>query len=248
MYDSYLSVPSGFLSDLDRMRGDLDSLFGWGGTSRAIRSTGGSTYPAINVGQSPEAVDVYVFAPGIDASRTEVTLDRGVLTISGERASDLPAEAPKTSVHGRERYAGKFRHSRRTMSIHQVSATYRDGVLRVKSAGARPRPSASRSVISPTPHQTQEISHEHERQQCKPGVHTIPGPAGRRGRGQQRHHAAGDLPGVQKGRPRHQGRWPLSLEGTVVWHGLRRRLPKCLALPPLVHAEQRARQCSDRPS
>ena len=54
MYDSYLSVPSGFLSDLDRMRGDLDSLFGWGGTSRAIRSTGGSTYPAINVGHDQE--------------------------------------------------------------------------------------------------------------------------------------------------------------------------------------------------
>jgi HSP20 family protein len=134
MYDSYLSVPSGFLADLDRMRGDVDSLFGWGGPSRAIRSTSGSAFPAINVAQSPQGVDVYVFAPGIDASRTEVTLDRGVLTISGERASDLPAEAPKTSVHGHERYAGKFR---RAVALpddvdpNQVSASYRDGVLRV---------------------------------------------------------------------------------------------------------------------
>lgn len=134
MYDSYLSVPSGFFADLDRMRGDLDSLFGWGGSSRAIRSTGGSTFPPINVGQSPQAVDVYVFAPGIDASRTEVTLDRGVLTIAGERPSDLPAEAPKTSVHGHERYTGKFR---RAVALpddvdpNQVSASYRDGVLHV---------------------------------------------------------------------------------------------------------------------
>ena len=52
-----------------RMRADLDSLFGWGGSSRAIRSPGGSTFPPINVGQSPQAVDVYVFAPGIDAAR-----------------------------------------------------------------------------------------------------------------------------------------------------------------------------------
>ena len=75
-----------------------------------------------------------MFAPGIDASRTEVTLDRGVLTIAGERASDLPPEAPKTSVHGRERYSGKFR---RAVALpddvdpSQVSATYRDGVLHV---------------------------------------------------------------------------------------------------------------------
>ena len=134
MYDSYLSVPSGFFSDLDRMRGDLDSVFGWGGTSREIRSPGGSAFPAINVGQSPLAVDVYAFAPGIDASRTEVTLDRGVLTISGERPSDLAAEAPKTSIHSRERYSGKFR---RAVALpddvdpNQVTASYRDGVLHV---------------------------------------------------------------------------------------------------------------------
>ncbi len=134
MYDTYLSVPSRYFSDLDRVRGEFDAMFGWGGTSRAIRSTAGSSYPPLNVGHSPQAVDVHVFAPGIDASRTEVTLDRGVLTIAGERANDLPPESPKTSVHGRERYSGKFR---RTISLpddvdpNQVSATYRDGVLHV---------------------------------------------------------------------------------------------------------------------
>lgn len=135
MYDSYLSVPSGFFADLDRMRGDLDSVFGWGGASRAIRAPGGAAFPSINVGQSPQAVDVYVFAPGIDVSRTEVTLDRGVLTVAGERASALPgADTPKTSVHGHERYSGKFR---RAVALpddvdpNQVSASYRDGVLHV---------------------------------------------------------------------------------------------------------------------
>lgn len=134
MYDTYLSVPSRFFTDLDRVRGEFDSMFGWGGTSRAIRSTTGSSYPAINVGHSPQAVDVHVFAPGIDAGRAEITLDRGVLTIAGERTSDLPPESPKTSVHGRERHSGKFR---RTISLpddidpDQVRASYRDGVLHV---------------------------------------------------------------------------------------------------------------------
>lgn len=137
MYETYLSVPNGVLSDLDRLRNEFDAMFGWGGASRAIRATAGSGYPAINVSHSPQAVDVYVYAPGIDASRTEVTLDRGVLTIAGERASDLPTEAPKISVHGRERYSGKFR---RAVALpddvdpNQVSATYREGVLHIHVA------------------------------------------------------------------------------------------------------------------
>ena len=134
MYDTYLSVPSRFFADIDRVRGEFDSMFGWGGAPRGIRSTTGSCYPAINVGHSPQAVDVQVFAPGIDAHRTEVTVDRGVLTIAGERPSDLPSDSTKTSVQGRERYSGKFR---RTINLpddvdpHQVHATYRDGVLHV---------------------------------------------------------------------------------------------------------------------
>lgn len=134
MYDTYLSVPSRFFTDIDRVRGEFDSMFGWGGASRAIRSTAGSTYPAINVGHSPQAVDIHVFAPGIDAGRAEITLDRGVLTIAGERTSDLPPESPKTSMHARERQSGKFR---RTINLpddidpNQVQATYRDGVLHV---------------------------------------------------------------------------------------------------------------------
>lgn len=134
MHDTYLSVPSRFFADLDRVRGEFDSMFGWGGTSRAIRSTSGGSYPAINVGHSPQAVDVHVFAPGIDAQRTEITLDRGVLTIAGERPTDLPPESAKTSVHARERHSGKFR---RTINLpddvdpNQVQASYRDGVLHV---------------------------------------------------------------------------------------------------------------------
>ena len=135
MHDTYLRVPSRFLLDLDRVRCVFDSMFGAGGQLRATQSkTVRSDYPAINVRHSPQAVDVHVFAPGIDASRAEVTIDQGVLTIAGERASDLPPDPAKISVHGRERYSGKFR---RAVSLpddidpNQVRATYRDGVLHV---------------------------------------------------------------------------------------------------------------------
>jgi HSP20 family protein len=60
-----------------------------------------------------------------------VNIDRGVLTIEGERASALPGDE-KSAVHINERFAGRFR---RVVSLpddadaNAVSAEYRDGVL-----------------------------------------------------------------------------------------------------------------------
>jgi HSP20 family protein len=83
-------------------------------------------------------VEVYAFAPGLDASKVEVTLDRGVLRISGERASVMPnAERGKVNVYARERSAGKFT---RAIALPDdvdpahVNASYKDGVLQISIA------------------------------------------------------------------------------------------------------------------
>jgi HSP20 family protein len=82
-------------------------------------------------------VEIYAFAPGLDASKVEVTLDRGVLRISGERASGIPDNDAKVHVYTRERGTGSFT---RAISLPddvdpgQVNASYRDGVLRVSVA------------------------------------------------------------------------------------------------------------------
>jgi len=139
MYESLLNFPGGLFADYDRVRRDMDALFGLGGPSQAIRSVAGSAYPHLNVGHTAHGVNIFAFAPGIDAAKTEVTLDRGVLTIAGERASDLPSGDKTTTVYGQERFAGRFR---RAISLpddvdpSQVSASYRDGVLHI-SVGRR---------------------------------------------------------------------------------------------------------------
>jgi HSP20 family molecular chaperone IbpA len=89
---------------------------------------------------------VVAFAPGLDPASIAVDLDRGVLSLSGERAPVLPARSDeKTALHLNERFAGRFR---RVVSLPDdidpqgVTATYREGVLRItvpRRAAPQPR-------------------------------------------------------------------------------------------------------------
>ena len=141
MYASLLNTPGALFGDFERLRRELDDVFESAGMPASIRSVAPGTFPAINVGNTPEALEVYAFAPGIDPAKLEVTVDRGVLTIAGERPSDLPtADAKadtKLNVFSRERTSGTFR---RAISLpddadpSQITANYRDGVLHVSVA------------------------------------------------------------------------------------------------------------------
>lgn len=138
MYESLWSFPGGVLGEFDRLRRELDDVFGAGsGQPSSIRSAAPGSFPAINVGLTPTSVEVYAFAPGLDPARIDVVIDRGVLSLSGERAVSKPDAEGKTSVHKQERSAGSFK---RAISLPddvdagRVNATYRDGVLNVSIA------------------------------------------------------------------------------------------------------------------
>lgn len=124
--------PRDLFAELDRLQRDMSGVFDY---SPSIRGLGRGGYPALNVGSTPTGVEVFAFAPGIDPASIEVNLDRGVLTIAGERKAATPTESDaKTTLHLNERYAGRFR---RVVSMPDdidpasVSAEFRDGVLRV---------------------------------------------------------------------------------------------------------------------
>jgi HSP20 family protein len=139
MYESILNHPSSLFGQFERLRRELDDVFGVSGLPSSIRSVAPGTLPAINVGRTPDSVEIYAFAPGLDASKVDVTLDRGVLRISGERAAGIPSGDAKVQVYARERGAGSFT---RAIALPddvdpgRVNANYRDGVLRV-SVGRR---------------------------------------------------------------------------------------------------------------
>lgn len=140
--------PRDVLSELERMQREMQEVFE---TGPSIRGVGRGGFPAINVGGTPQSVELYAFAPGLDPASIEVHLERGVLTIAGERASDLPAQQNgKSTVHINERFAGRFR---RVVSLPEddvnpsgVSADYRDGVLHV-SVKRREAPQPRRIAI-----------------------------------------------------------------------------------------------------
>jgi len=137
MYVSMLSDPNSLFGQFERLSRELDDAFGVAGLPSSIRSVARGTLPAINVGRTPSSVEVYAFAPGLEASKIDVTLDRGVLRIAGERKSDIPGDNPEVQVYTRERGAGGFT---RAISLPdevdptKVTASYRDGVLQISVA------------------------------------------------------------------------------------------------------------------
>lgn len=137
MYASLLNYPNSLFGQFDRLRRELDDVFGVSDLPSSIRSVRPGTLPAINVGRTPTSVEVYAFAPGLDASKIDVSLDRGVLRIAGERVSDIPTDQPEVQVYTRERGVGSFT---RAISLPddvdpaQVNASYRDGVLQISIA------------------------------------------------------------------------------------------------------------------
>jgi HSP20 family protein len=134
--------PRDLFAEVDRLQRELQQSFDT--VSPSIRGFARG-YPALNVGSTPKSVEVYAFAPGIDPARIEINLERGVLTIEGERASALRADDAKATAHINERFEGHFR---RVLSLPDdidpaaVNASYRDGVLHVsvqRRESAQPR-------------------------------------------------------------------------------------------------------------
>ena len=123
--------PRDVLAEIDRLQREIQQAFD---ISPSIRGLWRGGFPALNVGGTPQSVEIYAFTPGLDPKTLEVNLDRGVLTISGERKSDLPNGDSKVNVHIHERFQGQFH---RVLTLpddvdpNAVSAQYRDGILHI---------------------------------------------------------------------------------------------------------------------
>lgn len=123
-------------SGLNQLQSYLDQVLRAPGPS-SIRALAGAAFPIINVGTTAETVEVMALAPGLDASTLQLTVDRGLLIIAGERKNESPPQGAQTTVYAQERFDGAFR---RVVNLPEdadpakVDASYRDGILRVTVA------------------------------------------------------------------------------------------------------------------
>jgi HSP20 family protein len=132
--------PRDVFAELDRLQREMQQSFD---LSPSIRGMARGGFPAMNVGSTPKSVEIYAFAPGIEPASLDVQIEKGVLTIAGERKAEAMPE--KAIMHIDERFAGRFR---RVVSLPDdidasaVEATYRNGVLHISIArkeAAQPR-------------------------------------------------------------------------------------------------------------
>jgi len=145
MYPSMLNPSGDLFADFAQLQDRIDELM-WGGRGassiRAVSRAG--AFPALNVGTWAEALEIYAFAPGIEPASIDLSVEKGLLTLSGQRKS--PEKVGKdATVYAKERFDGAFR---RVISLpedsdpERVEASYRNGVLKVvvpRQEAAKPR-------------------------------------------------------------------------------------------------------------
>jgi HSP20 family protein len=126
-----------------RFEQEIDELLS-GGTSRNIRSFASGAFPAVNVATTPDAIQVYLFAPGIDPKALDTSIQQNVLLVSGSRETERPQENGGT-FYRQERFSGSFR---RAIALpddvdpDKVDARYTDGIVQItigRRAEAKPR-------------------------------------------------------------------------------------------------------------
>jgi HSP20 family protein len=138
---SDLLFNTSLFNEFDRLQRQMSSVFG--GLPTSIRASRFGTFPQINLGSTDDSVEIVAFAPGIDPAKIEVTVDKGLLTISGERTGvNFPSEG---RAYAQERFTGSFRRAielPRDADPDNVKARYVNGCLAVsvgKRETSRPR-------------------------------------------------------------------------------------------------------------
>ena len=133
MYPSLTRSTGDLFAEFEGLQRQLDELFGLRHWPSSIRAATRGAFPALNMGVTDQAVEIYAFAPGLDPAKIDVQVDKGLLTIAGERASEA-VEGEKVAAYAEERFSGAFR---RVVSLPEdadaarVEASYRHGVLKI---------------------------------------------------------------------------------------------------------------------
>lgn len=136
------NVGSELFREFDRLQRQMSTLAG--GFPTSLRSSQ-SFFPPVNVGTTDDSIEIVVFAPGLATSEFDVSIDKGVLTIAGERKRPDAAAQEDARSYARERFMGAFRRVIElpaNANANDVHAKYVDGCLSIrigKHESSKPR-------------------------------------------------------------------------------------------------------------
>ena len=122
--------------ELDRFNHEMDALFK-GHHNRSERSD----FPLTNVVEEEDHFKVYSLLAGVDPKEVEVTFEDAILTIAGEKKSDID---DKKNYLRQERAFGTFNKQlklRVPVDVESIKAQYKNGVLEIninKAPEAKP--------------------------------------------------------------------------------------------------------------
>ncbi len=129
---------------MPRLQDEINRLFGNMGENDSSSATA-AWVPPVDIHEYADRFELYVDLPGVDPSKVELTLEDGILTLSGQRDEIGDSRTNDVQYRRTERSHGHF--YRRfvlpdTADSQGVNATGKNGVLTVtiaKHAKAMPR-------------------------------------------------------------------------------------------------------------
>ncbi|MDN0073730.1 Hsp20/alpha crystallin family protein [Crenobacter sp. SG2303] len=140
---SHFYFGTDLFNELNRLHQQMPSLFP--GTPSSLRSAHLGAFPPVNIGTTDDSIEIVAFAPGIKPDEFDISIDKGLLTISGERKPILSESDTETRPYAQERFVGTFRRAielPENADPDKVQARYANGCLSIsigKRESSKPR-------------------------------------------------------------------------------------------------------------
>ena len=129
-----------FLTPFDKMFDQMvETQFPDITKSVGVRPYAGSAYPKVNVYEYDDKVGIVAEIPGLDKKQLEVSVEEGVLTISGDKHSAFENEGAK--VLRRELKQSSFKRQFELGELldgENIKASFKDGILSVSVPKVEP--------------------------------------------------------------------------------------------------------------
>lgn len=129
---------SGFRATLD-----FDTVFDRFFKTEITDGTAGTWSPAVDISEADEAYTVRIELPGLVPENVEVSIEKGVLSVSGEKTDGVREDS--VEYHLTERRSGRFNRTFKLSDVvdsDAVDGKFKNGVLELnlpKVAQAKPR-------------------------------------------------------------------------------------------------------------